>query len=491
MTKKLQAFALIASLAMVALIASCADKNDTSENAPPEGNIADTAGDSETNDEYSMAEDRLKIPDNIEDEDMNGMNFRIGVRDNWYYNEVFIEDETGENVDDAIYRRNKKVEERFNINIIPLKSADPQAEALKAVKAGDDSMDLVVTHMLLLAGSSLSNPYLDWMEIPTIDLSRQWFLQDAVRKMSVNNRLFVVPGEFCMSILENSYCMYFNKSLLRDYGLEDPYRLVLDGKWTIDKLNEITRGIYQDFDNDGKKSAGDFYGLATNYHSSSITYTYSSGMRIMQNNADGIPEHIVPNEKLFANFQKVYDLLINNPGAFAGTWGEDNAMYEDNRAIFWNNMFDRTKVLRKMEEDFGIVPYPKYDEAQYSYYTMADGGASMTAIPITVKDPNKAGKIISALNAESWKTVIPEYYDIALKIKFTRDDESARVLDMLLDGRIFDFGFIYDSWIGYALYMQDLLAAKNNGIASWFDKRKNVAEKNLEKVLGSFEGYED
>jgi len=486
-TRRLHSLFAAALIVLCCALASCSGKEGKTDTQgggateSPEGEIDSPDGG------YSMVEDRVKVLDNIEDEDMGKKKFRIAVRDNWYYKEAFIEEETGENVEDAIYRRNKKVEDRFNIEMVPLKSAEPQSEALKSVRAGDDAVDLVVTHMILLAGSSLSNPYLDWNEIPTLDLSRQWFLQDAVREMSVNNKLFVVPGEFCMSILENSYCMYFNKTLLQNRGLENPYALVLEGKWTIERLGEITKGLYQDLDGDGKKSTGDFYGLASNHFSSCLTYTYSSGMRIMQLGADGVPGHVVPNEKLYDNFARVYDLLIDNPGAYAGNWGEDNAMYEDNRVVFWNNMFDRTKVLRTMEEDFGIVPYPKYDEAQDKYFTMTDGGASMMAIPTTAKEPEKLGKIIGALNAESWKTVIPEYYDVAIKVKFARDDESAQVLDMLLDGRTFDFGFIYDSWKGYGLYMQELLANKNSGIASWFEKRAGAAEKNLAQVLKSFE----
>jgi hypothetical protein len=370
---------------------------------------------------------------------------------------------------------------------VPVPVVSPEKDALKSVQAGENAYDLVVTHMIELAGSSLSKPYLDWNTISTIDLSQRWFLQDAIKEMSVNNKLYVVPGEFCLSILYNSYCMYFNKTLIQNYGVENPYRLVLDGKWTLDKLNEITKDLYQDLDGDGVKSKGDLYGLATNYYSAVVTYTYSSGMRIIQNNADGILENVVPNEKVFNNFAKIYELLVNNQGTFAGDWGEDGVLYRNNQAVFLNDLFSAAKNFRTLEDDFGIIPYPKYDEAQDKYYTMSDGGSSMMAIPVTVKDPNKVGKIVSAMNAESWKTVIPQYYDIALKIKFTRDDESMQVLDMLLDGRTVDFGYIYDNWQGYAFYIQDLIVNKNDGIASWFEKRQGSAEKNLAKVLQSFE----
>ncbi|MCL2813193.1 MAG: hypothetical protein FWD23_01190 [Oscillospiraceae bacterium] len=483
--KILPGFVVLAAVIALtaAFLGSCSKEEGTNNtNAAPTDAAAEAA-----DEEYSMVEDRQKVADNIEDEDMGGIGFRVAYRDNHYINELFVEDESGENVEDAIYLRNKKIEERFNINFVTVPVVSPEKEALKAVRAGDDALDLVVTHMIELAGSSLSNPYLDWNSLPGDILSRIWFLQDAVKEMSVNNKLFVVPGEYCLSILYNSYCMYFNKTLVQNHGLENPYRLVLEGLWTLEKLNEITRGLYQDLDGDGKKSTGDFYGLATNYYSAAVTYTYSSGMRIMQNNSSGIPENIVPSEKIYANFNKVYDLLINNPGAFAGDWGQDSTIYRENRAVFLNDLFSAAKSFRTLEDDFGMIPYPKFDEAQQGYYTMSDGGSSMMAIPNTVKDPGRIGKVVGALNAESWKTVVPQYYDVALKIKFARDDESVQVLDMLLDGRTFDFGYIYDNWQGYAFYIQDLISKKSDGISSWFEKRAGSAEKNLDKVLLSFE----
>ena len=488
---KLLSFFVFVIFIISMLLISCAEKtnnNDSNSGETVNNNDAENNGETDAADEeYSMIEDRLKVSDGIEEEDMEGMKFRVIYRNNFYSKELFIEDETGENVEDAIYLRNKKIEERFNINFVPMAAASPEKDALKSVRSGDDAYDLVVTHMIELAGSSLSNPYIDWNSVPAINLSQRWFLQDAVKEMSVNNKLYVVPGEYCLSILYNSYCMYFNKTLVQNYGIENPYRLVLDGKWTLDKLYEITKDLYQDIDNDGKKSAGDFYGLATNHWSAAVTYTYSSGMRIMQINENGIPENVVPNEKILNNFTKVYNLLVNNPGAFAGDWGEDGGIYRNNRAVFLNDLFSTAKSFRTLEDDFGIIPYPKFDEAQDKYYTMSDGGSSMMAIPSTVKDQNRTGKIVSALNAESWKTVVPQYYDIALKIKFTRDDESMQVLDMLLDGRTFDFGYIYDNWQGYAFYIQDLISKKSDGIASWFEKRQGSAEKNLTKVLKSFE----
>ena len=111
MFKKLLALAVI----LAVFLGACS--KEAKPNDPARETAEDVTAEAEEK-EYSMVEDRQKVPDNIEDEDMGGMPFRVVYRNNHYIKELFIEEETGENVEDAIYLRNKKVEERFNINFV-------------------------------------------------------------------------------------------------------------------------------------------------------------------------------------------------------------------------------------------------------------------------------------------------------------------------------------------------------------------------------------
>ena len=494
--KKLKVKRILSLLTVIVIVFLSSCNMDGKTGVQGGINADDNPGISEVNNETqatdgksSIITERSKFSDNIEDEDMEGMQFRILVRDQ-LSKEFFIEEETGDIIEDAVYLRNKKIEDRFNIELKSILSALPSNETAKIVKAGDDAFDLIADNMVFLASSALTKPYLDFNAISTINLDQVWFLQDAIGELSVNNCIYILPGEACSTILEAAYCYYFNKGMIAKYGLENPYQLVLEGKWTLDKFGEMIKGLYKDIDGDGKKTLGDFYGFSTFNLSHAVTYTYSSGMRITKTNADGIPEFVVPNEKVYSNFEKVFKLVCNNPDTYGATLAEQQAardLFTNNQAVFVTETIDGTRMFRDMEDDFGIVPFPKYDEAQEKYYTFSDGYASMMAVPITVLNTERIGKVITALNAESWKTVIPQYYDIAIKVKFVRDDESVQVLDMLLDGRVFDFGYIYDDWKGYGFYMWDLIAADNDNIASYFEKRKSSADKNLEKVLRTFE----
>jgi len=491
--KSKKAFCAVIALAIIisAFLASCSAGDD---NRPSDKTPAENAGgtDAEKADEPEDAVDsaigeRSKIPDGVEDEDMNGMEVRICVRSNWYQAELFIEEETGEPVNDAIYSRNIKVEDRFNIKLEKRLADAPSQVGLKIVQAGLDDYDLVADHMVNMGTASLKKPFLNWLDIPTIDLSKQWFPADMLKEMTVNDVLYVLAGDYCHTLVYLTNCMFFNKKLVRDYGLEDPYKIVLDGEWTIDRLNAITKDLYKDLDGDGRATKEDFYGFASDYNTGAVNYTYSSGMRIMRK-AEGKVEYDLPNEKTYANFQKIYE-LFNNQGTHAGNWGEETELFKKKQAIFINYFFDFAKALRDFEEDFGIIPYPKFDGAQQGYLTTFNGAVTLLGVPITAKEPDRIGKIVNVLNAESWKTVVPQYYDIGMKVKFTRDDESVRIMDMILEGRVFDLGGVYDDFgNGYIYYLQTLMSKNNDGIAAYFEKQQGRAEKHIATINEAFFG---
>ena len=144
--------------------------------------------------------------------------------------------------------------------------------------------------------------------------------------------------------------------------------------------------------------------------------------------------------------------------------------------------------MREMEDDFGFLPYPKWDEKQAEYYTSVDGGHEGLAILKTITDPEFVGIISEALNAESWKRVVPAYYDVSLKFKGTRDEQSIAMLDRIVDSRIFDFGYVYGG-SSPAFWIQNLLELNSRDITSYYRKNFTPFSKNLERLFVSFDRY--
>jgi hypothetical protein len=116
-------------------------------------------------------------------------------------------------------------------------------------------------------------------------------------------------------------------------------------------------------------------------------------------------------------------------------------MFQNNQALFMDCTFFYLTSLRNMESDFGILPYPKYTAQQDKYYSRMEG-CDLFFMPISAPQENldRTSVILEALCSDSAKSVVPVYYDIALKTKFTRDDESAEIIDILFENRVFDLG---------------------------------------------------
>ena len=120
---------------------------------------------------------------------------------------------------------------------------------------------------------------------------------------------------------------------------------------------------------------------------------------------------------------------------------------------------------------------------------MVDGSHEVMAVPVTITDPEFVGTVIEALNAESYKRTIPVYYDIVLKTKGSRDEESVAIIDMICENRIFDFGYVYGAW-GAAFWPQTLMQSKNADISSYYEKNHKSFDKYMEKIFTFFEEYE-
>ena len=150
-----------------------------------------------------------------------------------------------------------------------------------------------------------------------------------------------------------------------------------------------------------------------------------------------------------------------------------------------------TKHFRTKTNAYGIIPYPKLDENQESYKTMVDGYHAVLAIPKTIDDPEFVGIITEALNAESRRQVFPAYYETALKKKYTHDDESVKLLDMIVDSRVFDFGFVYDGWKGFGFYLQNIInGSQSSDFASYYAKNSSASIQHYNEVIAALTGEE-
>ncbi len=428
---------------------------------------------------------RLEVEDNLPALDMNKGEFRIWTGDRGdFIHDIGVDlDGSGDIVDIAIYERNRKIMERFNCKLVQT-PVDASA-IIKAVSTDEDAFDLVLAGSLHACSALAPEGYfLDWYEdLPYVNLDQPWYIGNAKEALSIGQHAYTMIGELNLDVLRFTYCMFFNKQLVENYDLGNIYDVVNNGEWTHEYLRKLSAEIYTDLNFDGVTSEGDLLVLAGDTASAVVAYQYAYNNPLFTSDEEGVPTYTFDIDRATVIIEKLVDLYWNTNGTYGGSWGAGSDTWNNGTLMFKTGMFMDAQNYRGIDAfDFGIIPYPKLDENQDRYYSMVDGAHTVQAVPTTARDPESVSIIVEALNAETWKTVIPTYYDISMKDKFTRDPESNAMLDLISESRIFDFGYIYNL-TDMAFVIQHQVARKSTSSASTYERYKKASLKKWDEII--------
>ena len=424
--------------------------------------------------------------------DMQKYVFKIGTRDDSTHNypahtrDLFAEAETGDLINDAVYKRNMAIEEKYNCKIeMDALAEDDETRANtivdKSVRAGDKSYDLLMSHMMHAVSSAAKGSFYDIAQFPNIDLSKPYWSAGAIAGNSIADKLYIALSDLSFSTNENLYCMFFNKSLIQNYGIENPYKFVAENNWTFEKFNEIIRVGYEDLNGNGKSDDSDNYGYIS---SSAMNFLWSGGSHIMQKDENDIPYIDYLTQKTLDIFEKAYNITNNEFTYKAIEWfaPEPIKMFENGQGIFYSSQLCRVNDLRAAEFDFGIVPYPKYSSAQENYYSYVDGHASMMAVPLCLDSPEWTGMLIEELSYLSYKDILPVYYDVVLNVKLIRDEESVEMLKILFDSKTFDFGYAWGAWDFWYIFIENIQNNKTDFVSAYEKKEAAALKSATQKI---------
>jgi hypothetical protein len=461
--------------------------------AEPGSNTDVTTADTTVNPEEELTEieKRQLVSDGIPDGlDFGGEEFMMLVATEHLY-DAWIEEMSGDIVEDSVYERNAAIAERFNITIPEATNSDYGTISTylrNAINSGDDVYDLYLGHAVQSGADALNDWFLNWYDINYMNFEQPWYPQHAIKELTINGRMFLSVSDMAISATENTYCMFFDKVHAESYNMGNIYDLVNTGKWTVDKLISLTKGIYTDLDGNGKVDENDFFGFTSNCYSNSNTYLWAFDQPVVEVTPELEINITYNSEKTIAIIDKVRELYFQEGSIVFEDHFKGYDTFRTGHAIFVNGFIGHSVTYyRDFEHDYGIIPYPKWNEEQAAYYSMADGNFSIIAAPVTVSNTDMLGAVVHALGAYSWKNVIPNYYDIALKVKGTRDEESVAILDMILDSRVIDFAYLYDAWKGYVFTFQEFTYKNNKKeFSSMFESKLKAATKSYEDVLALF-----
>ena len=486
---------IICALLLIAVIviASCSDSTDTGSSNTPDV-TTQANGDSPTGE----AAEAGSIAPALPEKDYGGeeIHFLVKLEGSegsplqWTSQDIFVENMTGEPINDARYERNRIIEEKYNVKIVQTymnmggQASGSMYNAIGTlVMAGDTTYDVVMPTLEDNAKLAAGGYLIDWNTLDYLNPENPWWAQFVTESVTINDKIFFSTGDICLSSMEASYAMIFHKGIAENLALDNPYQLVLDGKWTIDKVLEMSRMFAEDMDNNNTMNEKDHVGVHVLFNTAQALYA-SSGQKIVTPSSDGF-ELTIGSEKSLGVYAKILELYSDN-----GTWGYVGGNVDNGRAmmiagdtLFLLGTMRNVQHMRDMDADFGILPFPKMNETQENHYTYLQIWAtSGVAIPITVKDSEKSSIILEDMAYLSKTMVTPEFYEVTLKTKYARDAESLEMLDIIFSNVTCDLGYLFGIG-GYVASFDTAL----NGLKDNFVSIFTVGEEKALTQLADFQ----
>lgn len=490
---------LVAAMLLLSM-ASCSENKVNTESDETKGKNADTpvvSGDASAEEE--VEEEKLYLDDLPEKMDLGGESIRFIVEEGGNGNltelSIMAEEDTGEVVDSAVYQRNATVQERLNVNIELVNVVEWQSLpdiVRTAVQANTDEYDIIGTYQYYGVQMGPEGLVMNLSNVDNLDFSKEYWATDYINNMTYNGITYWATGDLALRYTGGMYVTYVNQEIWNNYYSDtNIYDIVNEGAWTLDKLYEVSNTIYEDTNGNTRKDNNDVYGFIFDIEDPVEGMAAGSLVHFAETDESGTPYVSLGDERSYTFYDKMYNLLYRNDGFFHA---EDDSktvmnMFAQSQAMVTvNKLFQSGIYLREMEEEFRIVPVPKLEEAQEHYNTMLHDGVTLYGIPVTNSKLEATSITLECLASESLKTVTPAYYDVALKVKYARDNESGQMIDLIRENVSSDFAAIYSKSISDIVhFFRNNLVDKSENIASSLEKKMKMYNKAITRVLENIE----
>ncbi len=424
---------------------------------------------------------------NIPDIDGGGDDFDIFLAYSVFDGDYIVESETGDLIKDTIFQRNEEVQNRFNVkfNFRPGDSNNSEATPIirSLIQAGDDTYEVYVNVQHAGVPLIYDDLFVDWNTMmPNANLENPWWYSNVLRDLNFGDKVYVTAGAYNFHCLKASAAIAFNKTLLDELDLEYPYQLVLDGKWTIDKMLEYTKAASKDLNGDGLLDEdNDRLGFSGwKWEMMPAMFLGMGGAPVVKDEYN-LPVLNINNERTFKIVDKMIDFFSAGNGAWSNgkQYSFEDKMFKEHRLLFNDGTLNDLGSYRSLEDDFGIVPYPKLDEEQEDYHSRIVNFSSLTYIPVTNTKLDLTSAILEDMAFLSYRDLIPAFYDIILTVKTVRDTDSEDMVNVIRNSACFmDENYLTSgSIINIVEGGQNTLASNYAAYGdNWEEKLDNIIE---------------
>ena len=359
------------------------------------------------------------------------------------------------------------------------------------VTSGTYTYDVIFTHATNLTSMVMNGLLTDLKSVNGFHFENSWWDQNAVKDLTIADHLYFVCGDINTYDNLGTWAVLFNKKMKERVGIEeDFYQTVKDKQWTLDHFIELCKGITRDSNGDGTIDEFDTWAFGTETYNI-YAQVVAGGLMISEKDEADLPSLTVETqaELTYNMLQKTVDfynsseVLVANGGKYtkySNPWEETVfKAFREGRELFYECGMIHVASFRSMDDDFGILPIPMTLAGQEDYHTtVSTSNASFMAIPYGVPDVEDLALVLEALSMKSQQLLTPEFYEVQLKYRDFRDNESGEMLDLIFSSRSFDLGGMF-SW---GSIREEYMKLDTN-FASRFDTILGTAKKQMETTI--------
>ena len=410
----------------------------------------------------------------------------------------------GDNIADAVASRDLATEERLGVTIEYAKGSDDwyayPAEVKKLTQSGDCPYDLIFMESSQCFKLALENCFLDISDLDYVDLEQPWWYKDFMDGSSIStDKRFLLTGAFSISTLEGASCTIFNKTLYNNYfeSYHDLYDMVEAGTWTYDALIELCRDAYDNVNGNTEADEGDIFGMFNRGIKTANYMSMSTGLTYLDRDEDGLPVLNLYNEDSLRWVETLHEILSNNEIAYTNPDVDGIEHFVSGKAVFFpGTLAEFTSYeVRNMNDPHGVLPMPVLDEGMKYMSAAATVNGQSAVIPTTAPDNRLeiAGAVMESLCIEGYRSVLPAWYDVALKGKHADDERDADMIDIIYDTIDTSFIMAADKLLGTGTFFFDMLVndKKTPGeFASYYETKSSNLNKKWKDMLDNYANLE-
>lgn len=418
-------------------------------------------------------------------------------RENDAYYELFLDydNQASDSLNEAIFKRNSFVEERFNIDFTVEHTSSfmlVKDEITKQNLTDDGFYQCSYASGWMSGQLAISGDIIDLNMLEYVNFDNEYWDQNCRDALSIAHKNYAMIGHADLSVFYSALNTFFSKQMMEDLNIqENPYELVKSNEWTFDKMLDMMKAAPKD-NGDGVSDENDSYGI---YNISPGTLLYSLGYSFAVKDSDDIPVMFELTSDFAGSLEKIIDLMQNSEmnitvamlkrtdsGIYRHMYdwvrGE---MFGNNQIMFMYGGVGVTDILKNMTTDYGIVPNAKRDENQENYACIIDTNSQFLVVPTSCSDLEFTGAVLEYLNYVSTDTVKYSYIEVVLKQKRKRDEDMKDMLEIILKSMNYQVSDIFQ--LGFDSFLTSASSAKR--IQSSYDKFKLLYKAKLDALIES------